>query len=447
MKKIVIFLIVSLLVQGCMTPRIRLIGSRNLVMEAGTPFADPGIQVNNPQQTRWVSVSNLDPRVPGLYRYKYVLIENGKPVASTWRNIQVVDTTSPTISLTGSIDTNVCPNTTYVEEGFSARDIVDGDLSSKTKVTVSMDRIEYAVSDASGNGTKVVRNLTYTDKDAPVFEGAMEITLIEGAKLPAMHAIDRCDGDRSAAIKQNTPFDSSKLGETLVEYEVSDAHGNIATFKQKVTVAKSHHATTLYFTFDDGPSALTDDFLDLLKQYNVKATFFINRRPSYAKIVKRAYDEGHTIAMHSSSHIYTSIYASEEAFYADLYYEQAWIKSVTGEISRMYRFPGGSSNEISSFNPGIMTTLTRSIREKGIQYFDWNLSSGDGSPHDSAFIVANVIRQLGSKSSYVILMHDSGTHRTTLEALREILPYCVQQGYSFAPLTYDSPSAHHGVRN
>ncbi len=447
MKKLNIILLVLFLFQGCMTPRIRLIGSRNLTLEAGTPFADPGIQVKNPQNTRWTVISNLDPRVPGLYKYKYTVLENGKILTSIVRNIKVVDTTSPKITITGSIDTNVCPNTTYVEEGFSARDIVDGDLSSKTKVTVSKDRIDYSVSDSNGNNATVVRKLTYMDKDAPVFDGATEITLIEGNMLPALHAIDRCDGDRSAAIKQTTLFDSSKLGETFVEYEVADTHGNSATFKQKVTVAKSHHATTLYFTFDDGPSALTDDFLDLLKEYNVKATFFINRRPSYAKIVKRAFDEGHTVAMHSSSHIYTGIYASEEAFYADLYFEQAWIKSVTGETSRMYRFPGGSSNEISSFNPGIMTTLTKSIREKGIQYFDWNLSSGDGSPHDSAFIVANVIRQLGSKSSYVILMHDSGTHRTTLEALREILPYCVQQGYSFAPLTYDSPSAHHHVRN
>jgi peptidoglycan/xylan/chitin deacetylase (PgdA/CDA1 family) len=291
------------------------------------------------------------------------------------------------------------------------------------------------------------RQLFHRDNTAPVFSGAKEISIIEGNKLPKISASDHCDGDVSSYIVADKTINTKILGDYTITYTVADTAGNKAVLIQIVHVLKNRSTSTIYLTFDDGPSYLTGDFLDILKEFNIKATFFVNNRSAYGNYVKRAFAEGHTIAMHSATHNYRAIYASQDAFYADLYSNQAWIKSLTGQTSLLYRFPGGSSNTVSSFAPGIMTSLTKTIREKGIQYFDWNLSSGDGSSHTSQFLIDNVIRQLGTRSSYVVLMHDGAGHSSTLGALRGILTYMTRLGYSFKPLSIGSPAAHHGVKN
>lgn len=104
---------------------------------------------------------------------------------------------------------------------------------------------------------------------------------------------------------------------------------------------------TAYLTFDDGPTALTPQVLDILKEQGVKATFFVvcKQDPALEAVMKRAYDEGHEIAVHSATHDYHKIYASKEAFLADFQTTREWIQRVTGspEPTLQYRFPGGSS--------------------------------------------------------------------------------------------------------
>ncbi|TFG83082.1 MAG: DUF5011 domain-containing protein [Erysipelotrichales bacterium] len=445
-KRLAVILCVMLFAQ-CTTTRIQLIGPEIFTLEAGDKFIDPGVSTLDDQPKETIVSSNLDANHPGDYEVRYTLLENGKIGSFLTRTIHVVDTQAPQITLIGDKITNVCPHTTYRDEGAHAFDRVDGDLSDKISVSLDQDILTYAISDATGNASFATRQLLYRDITAPLFTGSNELTIMEGAHLSLPKAQDRCEGDVSSKIIAENSIDTKIPGNYTLTYTVQDSVGNKSTFKQVVHVIKSRSATTLYLTFDDGPSSLTAGFLDILKEFNVKATFFVNNRTSYASLVKRAYAEGHTIAMHSSSHYYQGIYASEEAFYRDLYANQAWIKSLIGVTSNLYRFPGGSSNSVSSFNPGIMSSLTQSIRSKGIQYFDWNLSSGDGSRNTSAFLVANVKRQLGTRSSYVILMHDGAGHSATLGALREIITYASGLGYTFKPISYTSPSAHHGVRN
>ena len=178
----------------------------------------------------------------------------------------------------------------------------------------------------------------------------------------------------------------------------------------------------MYLTFDDGPSDNTNEILDILKEYDVKATFFVvgktdeQSKAAYQRIVA----EGHTLAMHSYSHSYSEIYASRENFISDLSALQEYLYEVTGVWPRFYRFPGGSSNSVSQVD---MQELIEWVDENGIIYFDWNAASGDAVsdelPKDT--IVENCLTQLEGKRRCMILMHDAVDKHTTVEALPEII--------------------------
>ena len=205
----------------------------------------------------------------------------------------------------------------------------------------------------------------------------------------------------------------------------------------------------IYLTFDDGPSAYTGNLLDILKKYNVKVTFFVTNQgltKGYDHFIKRAFEEGHTIGLHTDTHNYKNIYQSETAYFEDLYAIQKKVKDITGYESKIIRFPGGSSNTISKFNPGIMSRLSKEVEQKGFRYFDWNLDSDDaGSARNSSKVSANVIKGLGNGNNYVVLQHD--IKKYSVEAVEAIIQYGLSHGYQFRNLTMDSPNMHHHINN
>ncbi len=174
----------------------------------------------------------------------------------------------------------------------------------------------------------------------------------------------------------------------------------------------------VYLTFDDGPSAYTEQILNILDEYGVKATFFVTGEEAdtnperYRAIV----DRGHTIGVHSYSHVYSDIYKSREDFIRDFQKLRDYIEKTTGIAPTIYRFPGGSSNTVSRVDMG---ELCEYLTEQGITYYDWNVSSGDATnPALSRDrIVSNCINNVGKFDSAVILFHDSGAKRSTVEAL------------------------------
>lgn len=177
-------------------------------------------------------------------------------------------------------------------------------------------------------------------------------------------------------------------------------------------------AHKVYLTFDDGPSGYTDDILDILKRYDVKATFFVTGKEDEAsrELLKRIVEEGHTLGMHSYSHKYRDIYRSEEDFVADFEKLRTYLYDVTGVESRFYRFPGGSSNTVSRIP---ITTFEKYLAEQEVTFFDWNISSGDaGSVQlDVDTLVKNSTRGIEDWETAVILFHDSLQRKTTVEAL------------------------------
>ncbi len=201
----------------------------------------------------------------------------------------------------------------------------------------------------------------------------------------------------------------------------------------------------IYLTFDDGPSGNTSKILDILKEYGVKATFFVVGKTddNSVALYQRIVEEGHTLAMHSYSHKYNELYKSEENFVEDMEKLQEYLYDITGIWPRYYRFPGGSSNTVSKVD---MYKLMAYLNENGITYFDWNVSSGDASSVQisSANIVDNCMNGMRDKKECMILMHDANEKKTTVEALSEVIRQIQERGDSvFLPITDDTPPIQH----
>ncbi len=394
------------------------------------------------------------------YRARFRGVEKTKTLT-----VHIVDTQPPVITLTADPERYTLPGHRYLEEGFQAADGYDGFITNRVTRTETDTEIIYTVSDASGNTAQARRTIVYNDPVPPELTllGSGELTLTAGGSFqePGYTARDNCDGDLTGKVTVSGQVDTGTPGEYTLTYSVSDSFGNTASATRKVTVRpapkpapdipapanpEQNRGKVIYLTFDDGPGPHTRRLLAILKKYQVKATFFVVNT-GYIDVVKEIAEQGHAVGIHSVSHNYQKIYASEEAFFADLYQMQSIIEAKTGIRTTLLRFPGGSSNRVSSFNKGIMTRLTKAVREQGFQYFDWNVSSGDagGGATTADDVFYNVIRGIGSKSVSVVLQHD--IKGFSVDAVERIIIWGLENGYTFLPLSPDAPGCHHGVSN
>lgn len=206
-------------------------------------------------------------------------------------------------------------------------------------------------------------------------------------------------------------------------------------------------AKIVYLTFDDGPSPHTARLLDILKKYNVKATFFVTGAGDDV-LITREYNEGHSVGLHTFTHDYAYVYSSIDNFFQDLYRVQQRVQNATGFTSTLIRFPGGSSNVVSTYYDGgtrIMSRLSEAVTARGFTYFDWNVSSGDaGAPLPPETIYENVVNNLKPDYS-VVLQHDIKDY--SVDAVERIIDYGLKNGYTFRRLEPDSYTAHHGINN
>ena len=190
---------------------------------------------------------------------------------------------------------------------------------------------------------------------------------------------------------------------------------------------------TAYLTFDDGPTPRTGEILDILEAHNIKATFFvICSKDDYRPYMQRAAQEGHSIGVHSASHNYKEIYRSVDAYLDDFTECYNYIQSHTGTEPLIYRFPGGSVN---NYNSHTRKEIAREMARRGFIYFDWNVESGDSGKVTADGIYRNVMDGCKGKQRAVIIMHDSSSKKTTVEALDRIITDLKNDGWEFRPLT------------
>ena len=212
-------------------------------------------------------------------------------------------------------------------------------------------------------------------------------------------------------------------------------------YQKKVT------GKVIYLTFDDGPSNYTEDILNTLDKYNVKATFFVTCSGSLDKFAKKIIEKGHTLGLHTCTHRYNIVYSSEENYFNDLNSISAKVEELTGYKSKYIRFPGGSSNTISRFNKGIMTRLTQKVTEDGYKYYDWNIDSEDAAGADKEGVYNNVISALKNHnySTNMVLMHDIKV--STKDALDSIIKDALDMGYTFSNINDYTNEVHHRINN
>lgn len=201
----------------------------------------------------------------------------------------------------------------------------------------------------------------------------------------------------------------------------------------------------VYLTFDDGPSSNTNRILDILADYDVKATFFVvgKDEEEYQALYNRIVEDGHTLAMHSYSHKYNEIYQSVESFSTDMSMLQEFLYDTTGVWCRYYRFPGGSSNTVSRVD---MHELIDYLENQDMSYFDWNISSGDaaGAYISSGDIIRNCTANIRFYDEAIILMHDASDKNSTVEALPGLIETIqAMEDTKILPITDDTERIHH----
>ena len=231
--------------------------------------------------------------------------------------------------------------------------------------------------------------------------------------------------------------------ETATETETSkqdeDKSGQATDADNEIEDDKSSQQKKIYLTFDDGPSKNTSLILDILKEYDVKATFFVTgKTDAYSKsIYKRIVDEGHSIGLHSFSHRYDEIYASLDNFAKDLNTLSDLVYEATGYRSKFYRFPGGSGNAVSKID---MSTFIRYIDENDYTYFDWNVENGDatGKRLSVEEVYNNVMNGVKRVNNSTILMHDGPDKDTTVEALPSIIEGLLNENYLILPISEET---------
>ena len=189
----------------------------------------------------------------------------------------------------------------------------------------------------------------------------------------------------------------------------------------------------IYLTFDDGPSQVTESLLDILRQEEVPATFFLMGNVSEKKeILKRMLYDGHTIGVHTYTHDYRYVYWNKSSFLADFCRQYYAIWDATGYRPRIFRFPGGSVN---SYNTHLYRDLISEMEGRGFAYYDWNVTSEDaaGAEHPEEQL-AELLTQSQNKPAIIALLHDTDRNPHIAETVAQYIRVMKEAGYRFKAL-------------
>ena len=442
-------------------------GDAEITTSYGKPYEDPGatavwanryLKFLGGQAEVIADTSAVDTSSPGTYEVIYTSTYQNVTATAT-RQVKVVDDEAPVITLKTIADHYTLPGQPYEEEGYTAIDNMDGDITAKVFSEEKDGIVTYTVTDASGNTATQKRTIVYDDREAPVITFVGLDYMIAGREWTGSYtATDNVDGDITDKVQITGEVDTQTPGTYELTYSVTDSYNNKAEVKRTVTVTDGTagsqpwgEAVTgskiIFLTFDDGPGEYTEDILNTLKQYDVKATFFVTDQfGDYESLIAREAAEGHTVAVHTYSHDY-SIYESDTSYWDDFNKMNDVIEAQTGMRSDIFRFPGGSSNTISyDYSEGIMSTLTWEAGEYGLDYYDWNVDSNDAGGAESAEeVAANVIEGIQNNDISVVLMHDIREY--TKNALEQIIKYGQENGYTFMSIYKGCTVCHHDVNN
>lgn len=465
--KIILSFIVGIIVVGVTATTIYFLTRPNLIFDKGKETieihqefdAKSFIKEIKGYEKNEIKVDTSQVNKDKLGKYKIVYTANEDQYEL---DVEVVDTVAPTFDVVNKdlelgikpevneLVTNIKDQTktkTYFKEDYSF------DKQGLVKAVV-------IVEDEGKNKTeKEVQINVVKDTEKPTLKGLDNFYVTVNHKVDYLEGVSAKDNfDANPEIKVNSKeVNLSTPGTYEVYYTVSDRSGNKNTYTKKVIVKEKQTVTTkapsgnkiVYLTFDDGPSGNTAKILDVLAKYNIKATFFVTGNgKKYNYLIKRAHNEGHTIALHTYSHDYKKVYSSVDAYFDDLTRVGNMVKEQIGFVPKYIRFPGGASNTISrKYSQGIMSKLVTEVQARGYQYYDWNVSSGDASGNNVP--VSKIVKNSTSSRSQniMLLAHDTAAKSTTVEALPQIIEHYQALGYSFKGITDSTFTPHQRVNN
>ncbi len=405
-----------------------------------------------------IDTSKVNTKKLGSYVIVYTLEDEKYEL-----EVEVVDTKAPTFDIKKDVKTDASGK-------LKANELVENIKDdTKTKVYFKEDydltktgkkEVTVVVEDEGENQTEKKTTLQIVkDQEAPTLTGQQDLIVLQNKDIDYLKNIkvsDDFDPDPTVKV-DDSHVKLSKLGDYKITYTVTDRSGNKNKYEQTVSVVDKlpvkdkgqSDEKIVYLTFDDGPSANTQKILDVLDQYNAKATFFVTgTNQKYNYLIKEAHKRGHTIALHTYSHDYSKVYSSVDAYFQDLNQLGEMVKKEIGYVPRYIRFPGGASNTVSrKYCPGIMSTLVKEVKNRGYQYYDWNADSTDASGNHVAVskLIANGTSSQANNIN--LLCHDTDAKSTTVEALPSIIQYYQQKGYQFKGIDDDAFTPHQKVNN
>lgn len=442
----------------------RLVGNELLTLAINSDYLDSGFKlfVDNKEidskNLKYTIKDDVNPNAVGKYNVKYE-IEYEDKVYELTREVEVVDKEKPVITISANeVEVYYCKKENIINLDYQAVDNYDGVITDKVVEKRFDDHIELSVKDSSGNEVTAVVNLVLTDVVSPIIElkgSNIQYVPLNGEYIEEGAIIqDGCGKKIEELPEILSGVDTSKAGTYVVTYRYTTKEGKIISKERTVIVYESiddikNESTedkVIYLTFDDGPGRYTNELLDILNKYDVKATFFVTSQfKDYVPIIKREYEEGHKIAVHTKTHKW-SIYQSVETYIKDFNDMNDIIYSYTGEKSKIFRFPGGSSNTVSrKYSKGVVRAIKNRMTDYGYVYFDWNVDSEDAAGASSKEIYDNVITGIKRKNNAVVLMHD--IKKNTIATIEDILVYAIEKGYTFKTLDEFSPTVHHRINN
>ena len=442
--------------------QFRLTEGREISVPYGVEYVDPGRVAITTGKIFGPGVLTLPIETSGYVNTKvigtYELTYSTRFLGDTYtakRIVHVTDLTPPSITLQTVDGYEPDWFTGYEEEGYLAWDDCDGDVTALVEREVLEDRIEYRVSDSSGNEAVAERPLPAVAPPTLELLGEENITMDASMEFedPGFEARDGTGKDLKDYVAVEGSVTPYRAGTYEIVYSITNGEDTISVTRTvevlpvEIPESVQPGEKTIYLTFDDGPGPYTDQLLDVLAAYNVKATFFVTcEYPEYEDCVGRAFREGHSIGVHTATHNYYLIYSSEENFMDDFNKVEDMIYRQTGDYTHLFRFPGGSSNTVSYFNPGIMSRLVEMMHDLGYQYYDWHVDSNDaGGTQTSGGIVSNVTSGCAERQVSLVLQHDVKDY--SVRAVEQIIIWGLQNGYTFRALDMSSPTAHHRLHN
>ena len=439
---LLLFIAIALFIIFCLSLSLtfKLNGDDYVEISYNTEYKDEG--TNNFLNFNTKKESTVDTSKVGEYKIKYsinILFVN----IYKYRTVKVVDKVNPEIILNGDLKRVICPDYEDEEEGYTAFDEYDGDISLNVLRDEVSDGISYKVSDSSNNEATVFREIIKEDNEPPKIslKGNSKIYVKVSSKYSdsGFNVTDNCDNYVSVVNETNLNID--KVGTYYYKYIAKDKSGNESEVSRSIIVYKEEGTGVIYLTFDDGPSktSSTQKILNILKEEGVLATFFVTANGNM-DLIKDEYYAGHTVALHTNSHEYSYVYSSVENYFNDLTAIENKVYDLIGIRPKIIRFPGGSNNTVSNrYNSGIMNILKKEVVNRGYNYFDWNVSSGDaGRCTTSSCVYNTTIKGLSKSRENVVLMHD--IKMFTADALSDIIHYAKANGYTFKKIENSTSS-------